>query len=96
MRGILFERVVVSYMDGKPHPVKPAKEPSKLLGRRTSASCGCPFNTGCLPLNHSGNPGVNGVSYRGVNGKRLAQARTTTRAKRPAGEPTAFLGTPPM
>jgi hypothetical protein len=23
-----------------------------------------PFNTGCLPLRHSGNPGVNGVSYR--------------------------------
>ena len=24
-----------------------------------------PFNTGYLPLNYSGNPGVNGVSYRG-------------------------------
>jgi hypothetical protein len=24
-----------------------------------------PFDTGCLPLNHSGNPGVNTVSHRG-------------------------------
>ena len=24
-----------------------------------------PFNTGCSPLDESGNPGVNGVSYRG-------------------------------
>ena len=23
-----------------------------------------PFNTGCLPLSYSGNPGVNGVSHR--------------------------------
>ena len=29
-----------------------------------------PFNTGYLPLNYSGNPGVCGVSYRGVHGKR--------------------------
>jgi hypothetical protein len=27
-----------------------------------------PFNTGDLHLTYSGNPGVNGVSYRGVNG----------------------------
>ena len=25
-----------------------------------------PFNTGCVPLNYSGNPGVNGVSHRGT------------------------------
>ena len=31
-----------------------------------------PFNAGYLPLNYSGNPGVNGVSYRGVNAKRWA------------------------
>jgi hypothetical protein len=30
-----------------------------------------PFDTGCLPLSYSGNPGVNGVSYRGVNGEVL-------------------------
>ena len=29
-----------------------------------------PFNAGHLPLNCSGNPGVNGVSHRGVNGPR--------------------------
>jgi hypothetical protein len=33
---------------------------------------GNPFNSGCLPLNYSGNPGVNGVSHRGVNGERWA------------------------
>jgi len=27
---------------------------------------GIPFNTGCIPLDYSGNPGVNGVSYMGV------------------------------
>ena len=26
-----------------------------------------PFNAGCLPLNGSGNPGVNGVHYEGSN-----------------------------
>jgi CRP-like cAMP-binding protein len=26
--------------------------------------CFKPFDTGCLPLSHSGNPGVNGVSHR--------------------------------
>ena len=26
-----------------------------------------PSDTGCLPLNYSGNPGANGESYRGVN-----------------------------
>ena len=26
-----------------------------------------PFDTGCLPLSYSGNPGVNGVSHRGAN-----------------------------
>ena len=30
-----------------------------------------PFDTVCLPLSYSGNPGVNGVSHRGVHGKRL-------------------------
>ena len=30
-----------------------------------------PFDTGCLPLSYSGDPGVNGVSHRGANGKRL-------------------------
>jgi hypothetical protein len=25
-----------------------------------------PFNTGCLPLDYRGNPGVNGLSYRGL------------------------------
>ena len=33
-----------------------------------------PFNTGCLLLNYSGNPGVNYESYRGANGKRSGQA----------------------
>ena len=44
-----------------------------------------PFNTGCLPLNYSGNPGVNGVSYRGVKAEleRLREdvAAATSRAK---------------
>ena len=40
-----------------------------LLGVMVSVFPHCnPFNTGCLPLNYSDNPGVNGVSYRG-NGK---------------------------
>jgi hypothetical protein len=36
-------------------------------------SMGCPwvFNTVCLLLDYSGNPGVNDESYRGVNGPRL-------------------------
>ena len=33
----------------------------------------CPFSTGCVPLNYSGNPGVNAESYRGGNGNRLGQ-----------------------
>ena len=32
-----------------------------------------PFETVCLPLSYSGNPGVNGVSDRGVNGRRSGQ-----------------------
>jgi hypothetical protein len=35
-----------------------------------------PFNTGYSPLNCSGNPGVNGLSHRGVNGKRSGQNDT--------------------
>jgi hypothetical protein len=33
-----------------------------------------PFNTDCLLLSYSGNSGVNGVSYRGGNGKRSGQS----------------------
>jgi hypothetical protein len=44
MRGILFERVVVTYTDGKPHPVKPVKEPSKVLGSNDYA---CAAASGC-------------------------------------------------
>jgi hypothetical protein len=36
------------------------------------------FNTGCLLLSYSGNPGVNDVSYRGINGKRWATSLHTT------------------
>jgi Ca2+-binding EF-hand superfamily protein len=46
--------------------------PMHALGDRDRMSSACPFNTGYLPLNYSGNPGVNGVSYRGINGKRWA------------------------
>ena len=35
------------------------------------------WNTGCLPLKCSGNPGVNGVPYRGVHGKRSGQGEAT-------------------
>ena len=38
-----------------------------------------PFNVGCLPLNCSGKPGINGVSYRGVNGTRPARYVRYTR-----------------
>ena len=34
-----------------------------------------PFHTGCLPLSYSGNPGVNGVSYRGLCQRTNAWAR---------------------
>ena len=34
------------------------------LGERLQV---CPFNAVCLPLNYSGNPGINGVSYRDAN-----------------------------
>ena len=36
-----------------------------------------PFNSACSPLNHGGNPGVNGVSHRGV----------TLRPRRGVGRP---------
>jgi hypothetical protein len=37
-----------------------------------------PFKTGCSPLSYSGNPGANGVSYRGVQtGYRLRPSGAT-------------------
>jgi hypothetical protein len=43
----------------------------------TQVSERSPFDTGCLPLNYSDNPGVNSVSYRGAAaaGRRLRQHR---------------------
>ena len=43
-------------------------------GERAFPSRWRPCDAGSLPLNYSGNPGVNGVSYRGV-GRSLAQRR---------------------
>jgi hypothetical protein len=41
------------------------------LTRLLQESLGNPFDTGCLPLSYSGNPGVNGVSYREGFGSNL-------------------------
>ena len=40
-----------------------------------------PFETGCLPLSCSGNPGVNDGSHRGANWKRLGQRAATTSSR---------------
>jgi hypothetical protein len=37
------------------------------VSERVSTMLLHPFDTGCLPLSCSGNPGVNGVFYRGAN-----------------------------
>ena len=58
MRGIGFVRGTNSALARVP-----AGETQELVGRALS------FETGCLPLNYSGNPGVNGASYRGANWK---------------------------
>ena len=53
--------------------------PSNQSRRKRDAGTGFPafpvypFNAGCLPLNYSGNPGADGVSYRGANGTRWAK-----------------------
>ena len=46
----------------------------KLTFLVTAFSRGKPFETGCLPLSYSGNPGVNDESHRGcAHGQRLRQ-----------------------
>ena len=46
----------------------PATGPAWAVTRRY------PFDTVCLPLSCSGNPGVNGESYRGANGTPESEA----------------------
>jgi hypothetical protein len=68
-------------------------------GCESGVSCLYPFDTGYLPLNYSGNPGVNGVYYRDVNGKRSGQivatdAHAAQILKRPLKK-TGQMQTPP-
>ena len=55
-----------SILLGPSYPVKAAgaAAPIPAPGERAFPVDTHPFNTGCLPLSYSGNPGVNIVSYR--------------------------------
>jgi hypothetical protein len=72
-RGVVLLQVVMG--ERFPHTNTPDNNPYVLCGDYcrvlillAGVSRGHPFKTDYLPLNYSGNPGVNGVSYRDANG----------------------------
>jgi hypothetical protein len=65
-------RVQGGYRGGVPAPSRPGDFGAG-RGAAAGSGAGNPFNTGCLPLSYSGNPGVTGVSHKGVNWVQLEE-----------------------